>query len=302
MLNELSAAYKAYADAGGKVDAQTSDWIRAAVEAVLAQRTEPAPVQEQPENETPQQLIASEPTRQEGRKAKMTFEDHEFVTMQHRDHALIQQLEKECTELRLQVDGLKAVIDEKEAFINAQEEELNEKEEHRDPIAQRVDVLETALKWIRDNPNTDADALRDIAITVLLSGLPLCGNCGHPRHIDNSEVCQICRDESINGNRPIEDCCAAYVPIRDSVPVQPQNSTQLQQRRNMDNTQESANSEFTRQRLEEIRQREKDRDVLDFIILRTPTGEERESLTNINIREQAALAELKRGLRTKETQ
>jgi len=46
MLNELSAAYKAYADAGGKVNAQTSDWIRAAVEAVLAQRTEPAPAQD----------------------------------------------------------------------------------------------------------------------------------------------------------------------------------------------------------------------------------------------------------------
>ena len=111
----------------------------------------------------------------------MTFEDHEFVTMQHRDHALIQQLEKDCTKLR-----------------------------------QRVDVLETGLKWIRDNPKTDADALRDIAVTILLSGLPLCGNCGHPRHVKNSEVCLICRDESINGNRPIEDCCAAYVLSRDS--------------------------------------------------------------------------------------
>jgi hypothetical protein len=53
---------------------------------------------------------------------------------------------------------------------------------------------------------------------------------------------------------------------------------------------------------EEIRQREKDRGVLNSIILRTPTGEELESLTNIDMREHSALAELKRGLRTEESQ
>jgi hypothetical protein len=61
-------------------------------------------------------------------------------------------------------------------------------------------------------------------------------------------------------------------------------------------------AEFTRQREEEIRQREKDRGVLNSIILRTPTGEELESLTNIDMREHSALAELKRGLRTEESQ
>jgi hypothetical protein len=48
---------------------------------------------------------------------------------------------------------------------------------------------------------------------------------------------------------------------------------------------------------EEIRQREKDRGVLNSIILRTPTGEELESLTNIDMREHSALAELKRGMK-----
>jgi hypothetical protein len=56
-------------------------------------------------------------------------------------------------------------------------------------------------------------------------------------------------------------------------------------------------AEFTRQREEEIRQREKDRGVLNSIILRTPTGEELESLTNIDMREHSALAELKRGMK-----
>lgn len=103
---------------------------------------------------------------------------HELSTLRHRDHPLIQQLEKDCTKLRL-----------------------------------RVDTLETALEWLRDNPSLDAAALCDIATTVLLSGLPLCGNCGHPKHVINSEICTVCINESLDGNRAIGDCCAAYMLV-----------------------------------------------------------------------------------------
>ena len=37
---------------------------------------------------------------------------HEVATLQHRDHALIQQLEKECTELRRENSGLRANLED----------------------------------------------------------------------------------------------------------------------------------------------------------------------------------------------
>lgn len=102
---------------------------------------------------------------------------HALATLINRNHPLIQQLEKDCTALRL-----------------------------------RVQVLEDALMWLRDHP-LDAGAVHDIAVTVLDANAPTCGNCKHPKHIANSERCQICLAESNAGNRAIGDCCASYEPI-----------------------------------------------------------------------------------------
>lgn len=103
------------------------------------------------------------------------LDQHELIVMRHRDHALIQQLEKDCTALRQE---------------NAQ--------------------IKQSLKMVRRAGQLFKDALdeQDFEFVALATR---CGNCGHPEHIANSEVCPICSNEQILGVRRIEDCCAAYV-------------------------------------------------------------------------------------------
>ena len=58
-------------------------------------------------------------------------------------------------------------------------------------------------------------------------------------------------------------------------------------------------AKYTRDHEATILQMEEDSRVLNSLILSTPTGADRESLTNINIREMVARAELKKGMKGK---